>query len=102
MRLWDAQLENMNMFHVFHWLIVELAILILCTWIFYYEVREFMYGRRRYWVERLVVQTVRMICCAIFSLVRKENIFPVLMQKILESLSKDIFFLVHVFSPSIF
>ena len=57
------------MFHVFHWLIVELAILILCVWIFYYEVREFLYGRRRFWIERLVVQTIRMICCAIFSLV---------------------------------
>jgi hypothetical protein len=68
---WDFALADLRIdpFHVFHWLVVELVIAIVLGLVFYYETHEFMYGRRKFWLERLAVQIIRIVCCAVFGLV---------------------------------
>lgn len=52
-----------------HWMFVEFCQILMASFVFYYELREFCRGRRRHWIERLIVQFIRSVVYMFFALV---------------------------------
>lgn len=52
-----------------HWMAIEFCQIVLCAFVWYYELREFCRGRRKHWIERLIVQLVRCLVYVFFAFI---------------------------------